>query len=103
MKGDDGASNPKVTQAYLESDYWYHKGVVLNSMEKDEQALECYRQALKLNQHHKASIFNLACAFEKLGKYEEALSQFKQAVGVEESWPDAHYGLALCCLALKRN
>ena len=59
-----------VQQVYLESDYWYHKGVVLNSMDKNSHALECYQQALKLNSSHKASIFNLACAFEKLRKYD---------------------------------
>lgn len=56
----------KPGQVYLESDYWYHKGVVLNSLDAREDALECYKQALKLNSSHKASIFNLACAYQKL-------------------------------------
>lgn len=95
-----GAHRPG--QVYLESDYWYHKGVVLNGLKKNEDALECYKQALKLNSSHKASIFNLACAFQKLECYDEALAQFTQAVNVEREWPDAHYGLALCCLMLER-
>lgn len=45
----------------------------------------------------------MACAYEKLEKYEEALSWFKHAVSVDLKWPDAHYGLALCSLKLKRN
>ena len=56
-----------------------------------------------MNKDHKASIFNLACAYEKLKKYEEALGWFVHAINVQKDWPDAHYGLALCCLKLKRN
>ena len=65
--------------------------------------MNCYTQALKLNKNHKASIFNLACAYEKLGKYDLALVWFQHAIKVQENWPDAHYGLALCCLKLERN
>jgi len=86
---------------YLDADYWYHKGVVLNQKQENEYALNCYKQALELNPNHKASIFNLACAFEKLGQYEQALEWFKHAINVDEKWPDAHYGLTLCCLKLK--
>lgn len=57
---------------------------------------------MQLNPSHKASIFNLACAYEKLKKYEAAMDRFTQAINVEMSWPDAHYGLALCCLKLER-
>ena len=72
-------------------------------MQENEYALNCYKQALKLNENHKASIFNLACAYEKLEKYDDALNWFQHAIKVQENWPDAHYGLALCCLKLKLN
>jgi tetratricopeptide (TPR) repeat protein len=72
-------------------------------MQENEYALNCYKQALKLNKNHKASIFNLACAYEKLKDYSAALEWFYHAIKVEEDWPDAHYGLALCCLKLKKN
>ena len=71
-------------------------------MGENTYALNCYNQALVLNKDHKASIFNLACAYEKLEKYEEALKWFEHAIDVQKDWPDAHYGLALCCLKLKR-
>ena len=38
----------KKTSTYMDSDFWYHKGVVLNQKEKNEAALACYKQALKL-------------------------------------------------------
>jgi tetratricopeptide (TPR) repeat protein len=87
---------------YLDSDYWYHKGVVLNQMGENEYALNCYNQALKIDPTHRPSRFNLACAYEKLKKYEDASAEFRHAISVKESWPDAHYGLALCSLKLKK-
>lgn len=62
-----------VQHVYLDSDYWYHKGVVLTGMNENDFALNCYRQALLLKQDHEPSIFNLACSYEKLEKYEDAL------------------------------
>jgi tetratricopeptide (TPR) repeat protein len=35
--------------------------------------------------------------------YEDALEWFTHAIKVQEDWPDAHYGLALCSLKLKKN
>lgn len=32
--------------------------------------------------------------------YAKALEWFKNAIGVKMNWPDAHYGLALCCLKI---
>ena len=102
LKAATGANQKSVQQVYLDSDYWYHKGVVLNQKGENEYALNCYKQALKLNSDHRASIFNLACAYEKLSQFEDSLKGFQHAISVDEKWPDAHYGLALCCLQLKQ-
>ena len=56
-----------------------------------------------MQRDHRPSIFNLACAYEKLGEYEEALDGFLHAIEVDPKWPDAHYGLALCSLKLNKN
>lgn len=91
-----------IDQIYMDENYWYHKGVVLNAKQKNEYALNCYKQALNLNPRHKASIFNLACAYEKLEQWDEARSWFLHAIEVDDKWPDAHYGLVLCSLKLKK-
>jgi len=87
---------------YMDSDFWYHKGVVLNQKDQNESALSCYKQALKLNQSHLPSIFNLACNYEKLKFYDKAKSWFKHAIEVKNDWPDAYYGLSLTCLRLNQ-
>ena len=93
----------KKTNTYMDSDFWYHKGVVLNQKNKNESALNCYNQALKLNNTHTPSIFNLACNYEKLGQYEDAKSWFEKAIAVKDDWPDAYYGLALTCIKLNQT
>ena len=85
----------------MDSDFWYHKGVVLNQKNHNKAALDCYNQALKLNNSHTPSIFNLACNYEKLKEYAESKSWFLKAIAVKEDWPDAYYGLALTCIRLE--
>lgn len=62
--------------------------------------MECYRQALKIDEKHLPSIFNLACNLEKLKQYEEARHWFEHAIKVQPLWSDALYGLTLVCIRL---
>lgn len=86
----------------MDSDFWYHKGVILNEKENssDTSALNCYKQAYKLNKTHTPSIFNLACSYLKLKQYEDSKHWFKICISVEQVWPNAHFGMALCCIRL---
>ena len=94
----------KKLDTYMDPEFWYHKGVVLNKNESALQsALKCYKQALKLNPAHTPSIFNLACNYEKNEEHAEAKAQFEQAIRVREDWPDAYYGLTLTCIKLNQT
>jgi tetratricopeptide (TPR) repeat protein len=84
----------------MSSDFWFHKGVVLNSKDQNLSAVECYRQALKLDEKHLPSIFNLACNLEKLKCYDEAKQWFEHAINVKPIWTDALYGLTLTSIRL---
>lgn len=94
----------KKESTYMDSDFWYYKGVVLNQKGRQwyESALSCYKQALLLDKDHIPSIFNMACNYEKLKCYPEAKEQFLRAIQAQERWPDAHYGLALVCIKLNQ-
>ena len=85
----------------MDPEFWYHKGVVLNQNDQALQsALNCYKQALKLNPEHTPSIFNLACNYQKNNEPAKAKEQFEKAIKVKEDWPDAYYGLTLTCIEL---
>ena len=73
---------PDKENCYLEADYWCQKGVVLNTKGQTLPSLECYLQALKLDNNHLPAIFNLACNYEKLGNLEQSKKQFEHAVTV---------------------
>jgi tetratricopeptide (TPR) repeat protein len=68
----------KRESTYMDADFWYYKGVVLNQKGRKwyESALACYKQALQLDKDHTPSIFNIACNYEKLENYTEAKAQF---------------------------
>lgn len=76
--------------------------MVLNQKDENESAVQCYRQALKIDEKHLPSIFNLACNLEKLKRYEEAKHWFEHAIKVQPSWADALYGLTLVCIRLEK-
>jgi len=95
------ATQAKKVDTYMDPEFWYHKGVVLNqNNDALQSALKCYKQALKLNPSHTPSIFNLACNYEKNDQHAEAKEQFEKAIAVREDWPDAYYGLTLTCIKL---
>ena len=74
--------------------------MVLNQKNQNLSAVECYRQALKLDEKHLPSIFNLACNLEKLKFYDEAKHWFEHAINVKPIWADALYGLTLTSIRL---
>ena len=73
---------------------------MLNQKGKNKSAVECYRQALKINTKNLPSIFNLACNLEKLEDYQESKQCFERAIAVDPEWVDALYGLTLVCIKL---
>ena len=38
-----GNNKKSIQEVYLEADYWYLKGVVLNQKQENKHALECYK------------------------------------------------------------
>lgn len=43
IKPESNRSKGKENSTYLDSDFWFHKGVVLNQKHENESAVECYR------------------------------------------------------------
>ena len=59
-------------------------------------------QALKLDDQHLPSIFNLACNLEQLKDYAQAKRWFEHAIKIKSDWIDALYGLTLACIRLEQ-
>jgi tetratricopeptide (TPR) repeat protein len=85
---------------YMDSDFWYHKGVVLNGKDQNKSAVQCYLQALEIDPRHLPSIFNLACKYQQLKQLPDSKHWFSHAIDVNPNWPDALYGLCLVNIEL---
>ena len=58
---------------------WFGKGNTLNDMERDDEALVCYEQALKLDKKAAAVWYYHGLLLDEMNRYEEAKVSFKKA------------------------
>ncbi|QXE86212.1 tetratricopeptide repeat protein [Geomonas nitrogeniifigens] len=63
-----------------------------------EGALPCYRRALELDPSLQKARYNLATACKDLGRFQEALSEFREVVRRFPDYADAHWNLAVLLL-----
>ena len=94
----------KKKNKFKEYDYkeMYTPGVT-NPMESIFQRIN---QESKVNEKGKIASYkqaNLGTAYGELGKYEEAIEAFRQAIRINPDYADAHYNLGLTYLILKDN
>ena len=67
-----------------ESTAWYNKGNSLDSLEKYEEAIACYDEAIKLNPEDSDVRYGKGYTLKKLGIDEEAEQCFAKAKELEE-------------------
>ena len=99
LTDEERARKEKVNR---EADFWLAKGIATNQADQVRAAVQCYKQALKLNRDNFLAMFNLAACCERLGKLSTALKWFKQATKVKPDFELAHEGAALNLFKLGR-
>ena len=70
-------------------------GVALAAERKNEEAIEHYRAALRINYTDDAVHYNLGNVLSRLGRTEEALNHYREAVRINPSYSKAHNNLGL--------
>lgn len=94
--GKDEADTPKPQRL----DY-LNEGLALERQGEYEAALTSYRLAYRDNPTDPRILLNMAIAFTKTDRPEEAIRHYRRALEVDDSLGGAHYGLAF--LLLKRS
>ena len=64
-----------------------------------------YQEALQespAKEEQRAILANLALAYTKAGRYEEAMSVAKQAIAISPAWDKAHYRLGMALVEARR-
>lgn len=63
--------------------------------ERYTEALDAYREAVRLKPDHARAHYGLIYTYSKLKRSEEAVALYKQAVASRPNYAVAHYGLGL--------
>ena len=75
------------------ADAHYNLGVASGESGKHQEAIESYKQAIRIDPDYADAHFGLGNAYGKSGKYQEAIESFKQAISTDPDNADAHYNL----------
>jgi tetratricopeptide (TPR) repeat protein len=62
---------------------------------KYQEAIEEYKQAIKIEPDFAEAHNNLGLAYDKSGKYQEAIEEYKQAIKVKPNFPGAHNNMGI--------
>jgi tetratricopeptide (TPR) repeat protein len=71
---------------------WYLKGRALMGLEQGEEAFVAINQGLELDSEHpEVGHYYLGMAFEKMGKKQQAIDTYSQAIKLNDAYADAYY------------
>jgi tetratricopeptide (TPR) repeat protein len=75
--------------------FYFNRGNDHSNSGKYEEAIESYKQAIKLNPDDAYAHTRLGVAYYKSGKYQEAIKSYKRAIRLDPDDKSAHYNLGI--------
>ena len=75
--------------------FYFNRGNDHSNSGKYEEAIESYKQAIKLNPDDAYAHTRLGVAYYKSGKYQEAIKSYKRAIRLDPDYRDAHHNLGV--------
>jgi predicted O-linked N-acetylglucosamine transferase (SPINDLY family) len=76
-------------------DAWHRLGLLACHAGNPAAGVEAICRGIAINPDDAAYYSNLGAAYQALGRTDEALKNYRQAVKVNRGWPDGHYNLGL--------
>ncbi len=97
-KEKESASAPQNTR-----DQWFDESNSFRDLNRYEEALTAYEQAIRLDPNDAAAHINKGNALRNLKRYKEALSAYDQAIRLNPNYAAAYYNKGVTLRSLKRN
>jgi len=74
----------------------YHKtydklGLVYDELSMEEEAIESFKEAIKLNPRYAKAHNDLGTIYGKIGEFDLALEEFNAAIKIDKDYADAHF------------
>jgi tetratricopeptide (TPR) repeat protein len=80
-----------------------NRGNELLAQGKAAEAVEVFKEAMRLNPKDDDVHYNLGLALARLGKYEESIQQYQEALRIFPNYAEAHNNLGNVLMRLDRN
>ncbi|HEV3307938.1 MAG TPA: FG-GAP-like repeat-containing protein [Candidatus Sulfotelmatobacter sp.] len=74
---------------------WNNLGLIATRESQTDEAVRCFKQALRLSPDHLIALNNLGNAYRLQKNWDEARKTFERALAVNAGDPEANYGLAM--------
>ena len=84
-----------VTENIKNAEAHYDRGINLGTSGKHQEAIEAFKQAIRINPDYAEIHYNLGVAHGKSGMYKEAIEAYKQAIRINPDYSDAHTNLGV--------
>ena len=69
--------------------------MVYDKLGRYTEAVEVYKQAIRINPDYAEAHGGLGAAYGNLGRYTESVKALKQAIKINPDYAEAHYNLGL--------
>ena len=66
-------------------------GLIYYEINMENEAIESFKEAIKLNSRYAKAHNDLATIYAKIGKFDLALQEFNEAIKVDKDYADAHF------------
>ncbi|MBI4698223.1 MAG: serine protease [Nitrospirae bacterium] len=75
------------------AEYWFYLGYYLSEAGAHKEAIDVFREAIRLKPDYADAYYYLGAACEKLGKNKEAVKAYSKAIKLRPDFADAHLSL----------
>jgi len=75
--------------------YWFYLGGAYGKSDRYEEAIEAYKQAIRIDPDYADAHLNLGAVYKKSGMYKEAMEAYKQAIRIDPDYANIHNGLGV--------
>jgi tetratricopeptide (TPR) repeat protein len=72
---------------------WFSLGNASSDLNRNDDAIDAYRQALRINPEHVEAWYNLGNAYSRLNRNDDAIEAYRQALHINPKYATAWFGL----------
>ena len=90
------------TKQWANSGSYGNLGLAYAAKEQMDNAIECYKKAIRLDTANAEAHYNLGNAYLQLGRQNDAIAEYKAAIQAKPNYAKAHGNLAVALADMKR-